>query len=54
MQTGLGVITNKKESRCGCSPGILLTARNRNNITMGALRVILPGSNIVILFSAPL
>ena len=48
------MITNKKESRCGYIPGILLNARNRNNITMGTIIVILPGSNMVILFSAPL
>lgn len=46
------MITNKKESRCGYIPGILLNARN--NITVGTIRVILPGSNMVILFSTPL
>lgn len=48
------MITNKKEGKYGYIPGILLNARNRNNITVGTIRVILPGSNMVILFSTPL
>lgn len=53
MQTRLDVITNKKESRCGYIPDILLNARNRNNIMMGTKKIIL-GSNMIILYSAPL